>query len=51
MPQHSYRDPNTGRFVTYETWLELQEEGFDNFEEWELDEFDELEEEEYDGER
>lgn len=44
----TYRDPDTGRFITYSRWRELERELVEDFDDWEdLDAFAELGEDEY----
>ena len=44
-----YRDPDTGKFISREEWLELQDDRPD-FDDWDdFDDFDFWEEEEYEG--
>lgn len=41
----TYRDPDTGRFITEARWEEIQQEKLEEFEDWEdFDEFDYLDE-------
>lgn len=43
-----YRDPDTGRFISYETWVELQKETMEEFDDWEYLDWDwDFGEEEY----
>jgi hypothetical protein len=43
----TYRDPDTGRFITYTEWERLQEDRVDEWEDWEdLENWDSFDEDE-----
>lgn len=51
MSQVTYRDPVTGKFITREHWLELQEDERGDVDSWDdFEDFDQFDEEDYAGE-